>query len=67
MVYTLKYTKDLNSKYYRKNIIINLNKLLSIVNINNGNLMYSLGVMFEDGKISSEIDYSCIGEGNNFK
>jgi len=29
--------------------------------------MYSLGVMFEDGKISSEIDYSCIGEGNNFK
>jgi len=38
---------------------------LSIVNINNGNLIYSLGVMFEDGKISSEINYSCIGEGNN--
>ena len=65
MVYTLKYTKDLNSKYYRKNIIINLNKLLSIVNINNGNLIYGLGVMFEDGKISSEIDYRSIGEGNN--
>ena len=65
MVYTLKYTKDLNSKYYRKNIIINLNKLLSIVNINNGNLIYDLGVMFEDGKISSEIDYRSIGEGNN--
>ena len=26
-IYNLKYIKDLNSKYYRKNVIINLNKL----------------------------------------
>ncbi|ORX64140.1 hypothetical protein BCR32DRAFT_251268 [Anaeromyces robustus] len=65
MIYHLKYNKDLNSKYYKKNIINNLNKLLSIVNLNRGNLIYGLGTRFEDGKISSEIDYRTIGEGNN--
>ena len=42
------YTKE----DYRKNVIINLNKLLSIVNININNLIYDLEVMIEDVKIS---------------
>jgi len=65
LIHELKYNKDLKSKYYRKNIIHCLGNLVSIVNINNGNVIYGLGIIFKDGRISSEIDYRTIGEGNN--
>ncbi|ORX94677.1 hypothetical protein LY90DRAFT_520381, partial [Neocallimastix californiae] len=51
-----------NSRY---KLIHNLNKLISIVNQNNNNLIYGMGVTYKDNKIYSEIDHRTIGNGNN--
>ncbi|ORX46952.1 hypothetical protein BCR32DRAFT_288238 [Anaeromyces robustus] len=45
--------------------IYNLNKLVSITNLHNKNLMYGMGVIYKDNKIYAEIDHRTIGNRNN--
>ena len=65
LIYKYDMHNEPESRNSRNRLIHDLNKLVSMVNQHNNNLMYGMGATYKDNKIYAEIDYRTIGVGNN--